>query len=471
MNKIYSSLKIIELFSIVAIIFVFLNILIQENSLEKEDMLNTMQTKKFEFLIDNIVNDVPIKGLSMAVTRENKTIYSKQFGEGINEHASFILGSTSKSFTAVATLIMISEYGLSLNDYANKYLPWISSEITLLDLLNHTSGISTYEKMNNIKYLGKRGEFEYSNTNYNILGEIIAVVTDDTFSNYIKKHIFDTLNMNDSFALSEDTSDKIVSSYQSYFGIPITRIPEIPNKSTWIQVPSGYLCSSSFDLEKYLQFMLRYSQGNISLLQNIKSNGVAVHDNAAINGIYSNTGIYGFGWINKNVNGTDILYHTGKTSTFTSICVLIPQKNMTITILCNMGDFLVGTNLIEKFYESAISIALETNEISYVAGNEYWKQHSIINVTLLLLLFLSILPFIVFIMSGKPLQSDLLSICKFSLMHIVAPAIIISIFPIIQLPYKVGFDFAPDISFIIVVSSINLFWTGLLKIVLFCIKH
>lgn len=443
----------------------------QDNSLEKSTMTNKMENEKLENLFNDTIDSMPIKGMSAAITSGNETIYSKQFGKGINEHTSFILGSTSKAITAVTTLMMIREYGLSINDYANQYLPWIRSEITLLDLLNHTSGISTYEKMNNIKYLGEHGKFEYSNTNYNILGEIMEVVTDNTFSNYVEKHIFNILNMDDSFALSENTANQIISGYQSYFGFPVPCKPQIPNESTWIQVPSGYLCSSTSDMTKYLQFMLGYSQDNVSLLHFIKNNGLTVHDNAAINGIYANTGLYGFGWIYKNVGGTDILYHTGKTSSFTSISVLIPKKDLTITILCSMGDFLVGTNLIEKLYEGVISIVLETDGTLHVDKNEYWKQHSMINLILLLLFLLSILPLILLLMTSRPPQTYFFSICKFLLIHIIAPIFIIGIFPIIKIPYEVGSDFAPDILFVTVICSFFLFSTGALKLVLMYIKH
>lgn len=472
MNKIYSAFKTaVLLVLIISILSIFQKLSIQENGLEKKDIIKRMENEKLENLFNDTLDAIPIKGLSLAITKENETIYSRQFGSGIDEHTSFILGSTSKPITAVAVLMIIRKYGLSINDYANKYLPWIRSEITLLDLLNHTSGISTYEKMNNIKYLGEHGKFEYSNTNYNIFGEIIEVVTNDTFSHYVETQIFEKLNMSDSFALSENTLNRIIRGYQSYFGIPVPYNPKIPDKSTWIQAPSGYLCSSTSDMAKYLQFMLEYSPDNSSLLGYIQSNGIAVHDNAAINGIFANTGLYGLGWIYKNVGYTDILYHTGKTASFTSLSILVPQKNLTITILCNMGDFLVGTNLIEKFYEDVISVALETDGTLYIDKNAYWKQHGIINLILLLLFLLSILPLILLFMTGKLPQAGLFSICKFLFIHVITPILVISIFPIIQLPYEVAYDFAPDILFIAVINSFILFLTGVLKLVLMCMKR
>lgn len=217
--------------------------------------------------------------------------------------------------------------------------------------------------------------------------------------------------------------------------------------------------------------MLSYSPEYVPLLDYIKCNGITVHDNVAIQGIYANTGLYGLGWIYKNVNGIDLLYHTGKTSTFTSISVLIPQKNLTITILCNMGDFFVGTNLIEKLYEGVISIALESNEIPSVDKYKYLKQHSIINLILLTLFFISILPFILYVFRSRTPRTDLLSICKFSLLHMVVPIFLLCIFPLIQIPYTVGFDFAPDILFVLAISSLNLFLTGGYKLILMCLKH
>lgn len=471
MNKNRSIIKIAVPLLIIVLTFFLSSFFVQENGMEKNGMTKTMENEKLDALFNDTFDALPIKGLSAAITNENETVYSKQFGNGIDEHTSFILGSTSKAVTATATLMLINEYGLTITDYAGKYLPWISPKITLLDLLNHTSGISTYEKMDNIKYLGKQGNFEYSNTNYNILGEIIEAVSDATFSQYVQTHIFNKLNMDDSFDLSENTSTKVASGYQSYFGVPVLYNSQIPNKSTWIQAPSGYLCSSTADMTKYLQFMLRYPQNNVSLLENIKSNGVEVQNNAAINGIYADKGLYGFGWIHKNVDGTDILYHTGKTSSFTSISVLIPEKNLTITILCNMGDFLVGTNLIEKLYESVISVILETNEALHVDKNAYRIQHGIINLILILVFLLCIIPLILLVKTNKLPQANLVNVCKLLLIHIIAPAFLICFFPIIKTPYDVAYDFAPDILFVTIICSLTLFLTGILKAVLMFIKQ
>lgn len=64
---------------------------------------------------------------------------------------------------------LVSKNRIHLEDVAKSYLPnrKLSNRVTILDLLNHTSGISVGDKPDNDNFSGIYGEFEYSNTNYN----------------------------------------------------------------------------------------------------------------------------------------------------------------------------------------------------------------------------------------------------------------------------------------------------------------
>ena len=440
---------------------------------EKGVMLVTnIQSKELDAFIENAINVVPIPGLSVMITNQNDNIYSMQYGQGATENSPFALGSTSKAITATAVLMLLEEYNIELYTPIWEYLTWIDTEygITIKDLLNHTSGISTYETIDNLKYSGSYGDFEYSNANYNLLAEIIETITGNPFSDYVDKRIFSILEMDNSFALSNDNISSIVQGHKAYFGLLFPCRTTFPDKTTWIQAPSGYLCASPENMSVYLRFMLDYSRDKQQLLSLVQNTGVQVNDSPAIEGIYNNSGIYGLGWIWKNVSGIDILYHTGKLSNFCSLSVLIPQKNIGISVMCNMGDFLVGTNQIEKLYEGIISILINHEDIPIIQKNTYLKQHIFINMSLLFLVFLCLLPAILYRLTGAIFYPTTLNCCVFTLIHIIIPIILIRLFPILGITYEVATDFAPDILLILLICSVILFSTGAWKLVLivFC---
>src|SRR4029077_12449734 len=93
------------------------------------------------------------------VYREGRVIYSKGYGlanveEGvaISPKSVFDIGSTSKQFTAASILLLEKQGKLSVNDDVRKYIPELTDyslakpgqKVTLLQMLNHTSGLRDY---------------------------------------------------------------------------------------------------------------------------------------------------------------------------------------------------------------------------------------------------------------------------------------------------------------------------------------
>lgn len=439
-------------------------------SYSSERVINAMtniQSKEIDAFINSAIDAIPMPGLSVMITNKSENIYSMQYGHGITENSPFALGSTSKAITATAVLFFLEEYNIEMTTPICKSLSWIDGGcgITIKDLLNHTSGIATYETIDNLKFSGTYGEFEYSNTNYNLLAKIIESVTGDPFPNYVDKQIFSPLKMDNSFALSGDTITKIVQGHKTFFGLVFPCKTKLPDETTWIQAPSGYLCASPVDMSMYLRFMLDYSQDGQRLLNLVKNTGIQVNDSPAIEGVYNNSGIYGLGWVWKTINGIDILYHTGKLSDFCSLSVLIPQKDITISVMCNMGDFFVGTNQIEKLYEGIISILIENKDVPTIQKSDYLRQHIVINISLCVLFVLCALSTNLCDLTGTSSHPTIIKYCKFILIHVTIPIILIGFFRFLGIPYEIVTDFAPDIFAILIACSVILFLTGAWKLV------
>jgi CubicO group peptidase (beta-lactamase class C family) len=107
--------------------------------------------------VDDIFHDygkAGSPGCALAIYRDGAIIYEKGYGLANIEQATsitpqsvFDIGSTSKQFTAASVLLLEKQGRLSINDDVRKYIPELpdyGQTITILHLLNHTSGLRDY---------------------------------------------------------------------------------------------------------------------------------------------------------------------------------------------------------------------------------------------------------------------------------------------------------------------------------------
>lgn len=157
---------------------------------------------------------------------------SKRYHVKNNIDTKFNLGSMGKMFTAVAVSQLAEQGKLSLDDPASKYIDatWlpkeITDQITISQLLSHTSGLGSYfnkkflnssralyRKLDDYKPLVqgdtpsfKPGtSYQYSNTGMLLLGVVIEKVTGQDYFDYVREHVFKPAGManTDSYALDD----------------------------------------------------------------------------------------------------------------------------------------------------------------------------------------------------------------------------------------------------------------------------
>jgi CubicO group peptidase (beta-lactamase class C family) len=167
-------------------------------------------------------------GLSLAVVRDGKIVYSRGYGMANLEYGVpnapstvFHAASLSKQFTAFSIQLLAQEGKLSLDDSVRKHLPELNVEgptITIRHLLHHTSGLR--DQWDLLRLAGLRmddgitdsdilpliwqqkqlnfapGEDElYSNSGYSLLGLIVRRVSGQTLAAFAKERIFVPLGM------------------------------------------------------------------------------------------------------------------------------------------------------------------------------------------------------------------------------------------------------------------------------------
>ncbi|MGA7228120.1 MAG: serine hydrolase domain-containing protein, partial [Acidimicrobiia bacterium] len=162
--------------------------------------------------------------------------------EKVTPDTPFLIGSISKSFTALAVMQLVEAGEVDLDTKVSQYLDGFSgrpaASITIRQLLSHTSGFSTLQ--GNTSHTdatsGKDAlersvdglvgvtpayapdeRWEYSNTNYQILGRLIEVVTGQEYQAYITANILEPVGMEHSFVADGEIHDSMATGHTSWF--------------------------------------------------------------------------------------------------------------------------------------------------------------------------------------------------------------------------------------------------------------
>lgn len=225
-----------------------------------------------------------IPGLSIAIVHGDQLIYSAGYGSASDGGAAvtadtpFVLGSISKAFTALAIRQLANEGKIDYSAPVTRYIPWFrtsdaveSDRITILDLVNHTSGFSTvsgggrylgdtYSLETLVRRLDKvalnrpvGSSEEYSNLNYLVLGLVVEMVSGMPYADYIQTNIFDPLGMTQSYTTERTAlSGGLAAGHRIVFGFPVeTHIP-FPDGN----LAHGFLISSANDMATFMRLYL-----------------------------------------------------------------------------------------------------------------------------------------------------------------------------------------------------------------------
>jgi CubicO group peptidase (beta-lactamase class C family) len=145
----------------------------------------------------------------------------------LSAHSSFSLASVSKPITALAIMLLARDGKLKLDDAMARHIPELAryGGITIRQLLHHTSGLPDYMELADAHWDARRllttadlidllieyrpqpyfapgAQFEYSNTGYALLGEIIARASAMPYPEFMAREIFAPLGMKDSAAFN-----------------------------------------------------------------------------------------------------------------------------------------------------------------------------------------------------------------------------------------------------------------------------
>lgn len=304
-----------------------------------------------------------IPGLSLAVVRDDRIVHLRGFGHAdqsgraVSPQTPFVIGSVSKSVTALAIMQLVEAGTVKLDAPVVRYIPWFrvadeeaSAEITVRHLLNHTSGLSTktgrsfqgngdttdsaleeaVRKLSTVELTEAVGEVhQYSTIGYSVLGLIVQAVSGQTYESYVQEHIFDPLKMRTSFTSQAAAEPHgLAAGHRYWFGWPAAA-DEPYNRGL---LPAGFLISSAADMAQYVTAQL--NQGTYDGVAVLSPSGTAALHRAAVSTAETGTS-YGMGWFVGDVNDVPAVFHQGETFNYHANIVLIPRSNQGVVVLMN----------------------------------------------------------------------------------------------------------------------------------------
>lgn len=275
----------------------------------------------------------------------------------LNKNTSFYIASLSKPFTATAIILLQQKGLLSYDDEASKYLtelPDYAKNVTIRNLLTHTSGIRDYENILTSKkglknqdvlnWLQKQkalqfesgSKFEYSNSGYIILSCIIERISGKSYKAFLEENIFKPLKMDHTEVY--DASTSVIKAR----ALGYDSKKQLDDYSI-LTTGDGGIYSTAEDLYKFDQALRHFS------LISKNSTRQMYTPFTLSDGKPSS---YGFGWFIDDSNGGKIVSHTGGLNGFRALFWRDLQNKKTIIALTNQGDAFPLQNFLENIKQS-----------------------------------------------------------------------------------------------------------------------
>lgn len=406
--------------------------------------------------------DARIPAMSVTVVDKDRTLFSRSYGQCESADTPFMLGSVSKSFTAVCVMQLAEQGKINLTDNISVYLPDATDgdRITVAQLLNHTSGLGEHQTLDNYEIINEQGVHNYANVNYSLAGKIIEAVSGKTYRDYITENLVQPLGLSHTAASYEESLyNGVIDGYINYWGFNVKTEHRYPSdESAWITVPAGYISSSAADLGRYLQMYLNGGEGIISresIDAMFSGDTVYVADDVPF--------WYGYGWATvREPLPEPVLRHSGLVETGTTCIFILPERGIAVAIETNVNDFFVTDEMMDRLGWGVVLMLLgqSPNEIT---GSEYVLNHILLDFIMLVIFAAAAAPICLLPKYARSKGSKW-RIARLVLMHFALPVGILLIVPVLfATPLWVAKAFVPDVFITVVASSALLLVAGLIK--------
>lgn len=309
-------------------------------------------------------------GMAIAVVKDDKVVFAKGYGplriDGpaqVNENTVFAIASNSKAFTTAALAILVDEKKIAWDDKVSKYLPefqmydpWVTSELTIRDLVTHRVGLDTFsgdllwyettyspdEILRRVRYLKPvssfRTRFGYQNLMFIAAGKVVEKVAGRSWCTFVKERILTPLAMSRTTCSINDLPDNAAWPHNESGG----KLRVLNRGNVDGSYSAAALNSSVADLSKWVRLQLgRGKFEGKQIFLNSKagrciSSGSPNKSARPARRVFSRhfAGV-GMGWFVYDYYGRKVINHSGGLDGMLSYTVLIPEENAGFVILTN----------------------------------------------------------------------------------------------------------------------------------------
>ncbi|MGK5629072.1 serine hydrolase domain-containing protein [Streptomyces sp. URMC 123] len=284
----------------------------------------------------------------------------KGSGEAMDTERLFRIGSVTKTFTAVVVMQLVAEGKVRLDAPANDYLakPLPDGTITVRHLLSHRSGLYDYtndlfadtvpgfENVRNKVFTlqelvelslkkprtGRPGAaYQYSNTNFIVLGQIIERATGSTLAQEYQRRIIDPLWLRNTFYVHPSTAvtGPFVRGYLTPDQRNLPLVDSTEQTLSWAQ-SAGALISNAQDLNRFVSALMRGRLVPAELLREMRT--MTPTD-------ASNTQFYGLGMRSRKLScGVEVYGHTGTVQGYYTYAFASADGKRSITTMANTSN-------------------------------------------------------------------------------------------------------------------------------------
>ena len=316
---------------------------------------------------DDVVHDAAIPGAAIVVVRDGRIVHEHGVGVAddsgrlVTAQTPFVIGSLTKSLTALAVAQLAERGRIDLDAPVRRYVPDFAvadptagATITVRQLLDQTSGLTTAAGIaplsspatslaDQVRALASARPasapgvaFQYSNANYVVLGRLIEVVSGLSYEAYMRANVFEPLRMtHTSSVLATARADGLGQAHRLWFGLPDAHEPLFREDLA----PAGFVASSADDLANVL----------IAEMNSGRFGTTSVASPATVEELWTGAapagpGLrYAMGWFDGTYEGERIVSHAGSTTDMAAYQAVVPSRGLGVVVLFNAQSVLYET--------------------------------------------------------------------------------------------------------------------------------
>jgi CubicO group peptidase (beta-lactamase class C family) len=332
---------------------------------------NTISSQQLKARLDRFIpaamaelNVVP--GLSIAVVRNDKIVYSRGFGfadveakRPVGTNTRFYAASMIKSFTAMTAVILASQGKLDLNAPLTQLLPGLQlpatvdqKKATVRGLLSHNPGfgnstvnyvttfVRPYDSAELVRILNTYSQpsngFRYANMNYALVGYIINNITGHAWQSVMEDLVLRPLDMNKTTAHVSRAKDVAKPYSSEREGFELIRLP----KSDRTITGAGGIFTTAEDVANFVRASMH--NGRIDGRQALPAQAVQMTQQTQVPAegdfTYYHRKSYALGLYLATYEGEPMMQHFGGISGYKAHMSYMPQHDSGVVVLQNEGS-------------------------------------------------------------------------------------------------------------------------------------